>query len=114
VTQNLEDNLDIIATGPSVSNPYGLIMSDTLKNVVDKLREKYDYVIIESPAAGLVADALVLMRLADISLMVFKVGYSKKDFIKNNNRFILEHKLKNVGIVLNGLELKKIRPWLKK
>ncbi len=114
VIQHISSNLDIIASGPIPSDPYGLIMSETLEIVMTQLRTQYHYIIIESPAAGLVADALVLMRLADLNLILFKANYSKKDFLKNTNRFVKEHRLENVGIILNGLELKKIRPWLKK
>lgn len=114
VLQHIDINIDIIAAGPVPANPYGLIMSNRLGVLLGELREQYDYIILESPAAGLVADALVLMRLSDLNLIVFKAKYSKKDFIKNTNRFVSEHQFDNVGIVLNGLELKKIRPWLRK
>jgi capsular exopolysaccharide synthesis family protein len=114
VTQHVDTNLDIIAAGPAHANPYRLIMSNALVSVLDELKQQYDYIILESPPAGLVADALVLMRLSDLNLIVFKAKYSKKDFIKNTNRFVTEHQLDNVGLVLNGLELKKIRPWLRK
>lgn len=86
-------------------------MSETFRTLLNTLRSQYDYIILESPPAGLVADALVLMRLSDLNLIVFKAGYSKKDFTTNTNRFVQEHQLQNVGVVLNGLELKKIRPW---
>ena len=114
VLQHIDTNIDIIAAGPVPTNPYGLIMSERLGELLDELSNQYDYIILESPAAGLVADALVLMRLSDLNLIVFKAKYSKKDYIKNTNRFVAEHQLDNVGLVLNGLELKKIRPWLKK
>ena len=113
VIQTVDTNLDIIAAGPVPSNPYGLIMSSALETLMTQLREKYDYIIVESPAAGLVPDALVLMRMSDINFMVLKAKYSKKDFLENTNRFVSEHKLENVGIILNGLELNKIRPWFK-
>lgn len=114
VVQKLSSHVDVIVAGPTPNNPYELIISDTLTGLLDKLRGGYDYIILESPAAGLVADALVLMRLSDLNLIVFKAGYSKKDFIKSTNRFVNEHQLHNVGLILNGLELKKIRPWLRK
>jgi capsular exopolysaccharide synthesis family protein len=114
VIQNIGKNIDVIVSGPTPQNPYELIISDKLKSVLQELHSKYDYIILESPPAGLVADALVLMRLADLSLIVFKAKYSKKDFVKNINRFVNEHNLCNVGIVLNGLDLSKIRPWLRR
>jgi capsular exopolysaccharide synthesis family protein len=110
----IADNTDIIVSGPVPSHPYELIMSERLRTLFAELRTEYDYIIVESPPAGLVADALVLMRLSDLNLIVFKAGYSKKDFTTNTNRFVQEHQLQNVGVILNGLELKQIRPWLRK
>jgi len=114
VVRNVTPNVDVVVAGPAPVNPYELIISDRLTSLLDEMRELYDYVILESPPAGLVADALVLMRLSDLNLIVFKAAYSKKDFIKSTNRFVNEHQLHNVGIILNALELKKIRPWLRK
>lgn len=114
VVKSLTPHVDVVGAGPVPANPYELIMSDVLKNTLTQLRGRYDYIILESPPVGLVADALVLMRLSELSLVVFKAAYSKKDYLKSMNRFVEEHNLDNVGIILNALELKKIRPWLRK
>lgn len=107
-------NTDVVVSGEAPLNSYELVISNRFEALLQQLGSEYDYIIIESPPAGLVADALVLMRRSDISLIVFKANYSKKDFIHNTNRFVEEHRLDNVGIILNGLELTKIRPWMKK
>ncbi|HZF69979.1 GumC family protein [Sulfuricurvum sp.] len=114
VVHNIALNTYVIASGSTPSNPYELIMSKDFDLLLKRLKDEYDYIILESPPAGLVADALVLMRLSDLCLVVFKAQYSRKDFIYNMNRFVAEHNLENVGLILNGLELKKIRPWLRK
>ncbi len=114
VLRKIDTNMDVVVAGPVPANPYELIMSQRLQLLLEELRGLYDYIILESPPVGLVADALVLMRLSDLNLIVFKATYSKKDFIKSTNRFVHEHQLHNVGLILNGLELKKIRPWLRK
>lgn len=106
-------NTDVVVSGFVPSDPYKLIMSDRFEALLEKLRETYDYIILESPPAGLVADSLVLMRLSDLNLVVFKAGHSKKGFIESMNRFVQEHRLDNVAIILNGLALNKIRPWQK-
>ena len=105
--------MDMISCGSTTDAVYELIMSENLKTLLSELKNQYDYVVMVSPPAGLVADALVLMRLSDLNLIVFKARYSKRDFIKNINRFVMEHGLQNVGIILNALELKDIRPWRK-
>ncbi|MFZ2969241.1 MAG: polysaccharide biosynthesis tyrosine autokinase [Sulfuricurvum sp.] len=112
VVRHVTPYMDVVVAGTITNNPYELIISDQLNILLQQLRQEYRYIIIESPPAGLVADALVLMRLSDLNLIVFKAGYSKKDFIKSTNRFVKEHGLHNVGIILNALELKKIRPWV--
>ena len=107
-----QSNMKIICSGSSAASPYDLIMSDHFKILLEYLREAYDYIILIAPPAGLVADALVLMRLSDLNLILFKAKYSKKDFVNTIDRFVKEHQLDNVGIILNSLDLKKIRRWL--
>lgn len=114
VVHYVAPNTDMVTAGTVPSNPYELMISERFNELLAALRAQYDYIILESPPAGLVADALVLMRISDLNLIIMKKGYSKKGFLTNLNRFIQEHELHNVGIVLNGLELNKIRPWRKK
>ncbi|MDP3558910.1 MAG: polysaccharide biosynthesis tyrosine autokinase, partial [Legionellaceae bacterium] len=107
-----QTNMNIICSGLATASSYDLIMSDNFKILLEYLREAYDYIILIAPPAGLVADALVLMRLSDLNLILFKAKYSKKDFVNTIDRFVKEHHLDNVGIILNSLDLKKIRRWL--
>ncbi len=109
-----QHNLDIICSGLPVLSPYDLIMSDRFKISLETLKGIYNYIILVAPPAGLVADALVLMRLSDLNLIVLKAQYSKKDFVDSMDRFVKEHQLENVGIILNSLGLNKIRRWVKK
>jgi capsular exopolysaccharide synthesis family protein len=100
-----EKGLSIIAAGPTPPNPSELIMSAKAEELVEKLRKIYDYIIFDTPPAGLVTDAMILMNKADVSLMVVKANYSKKDFIKGLNRMIGDFNIKHVGIVVNGVDL---------
>ena len=96
------ENLEVITAGPVPPNPIGLIMSDGLKLAVDQLLTEYDYVLLDAPPIGLVADAMALMRMADITLIVLKADYSKKEFINNFARFTKDPNI-NAGVVLNGV-----------
>ena len=51
------DNLDIITSGPIPPNPSELIQSPLMEKVLDKLREIYDVIILDTPPVGLVTDA---------------------------------------------------------
>jgi tyrosine-protein kinase Etk/Wzc len=114
VVHNIAPNTDVIVTGPVPVDPYRMIVSETFEVLLKQLRSMYDYIILESPPVGLVADSLVLMQLSDLNFVVYKVGFSKKEFINSMNRFVQEHQLKNVGVIINGLELSKVRPWIGK
>lgn len=104
VTQSTKyDNLDVITAGRLPSNPMRLILSEELKNVTEGLLIQYDYVLIDAPPVGLVADAMALMRMADLTLIALKANYSKKEFIDDINRFVKDENI-NPGIVLNGVK----------
>jgi len=104
VIQNTDiKNLQVITSGPIPPNPAGLIMSKLFEKLIQKLKEHYDYVLIDSPPIGLVSDVMKIMHLSDITLIVVKSYYSKKIFIKNINRLTKDKNI-NPGIVLNGLK----------
>ncbi len=96
-------NLDVITSGPIPTNPTGLIMSGTLEPLIATLLEMYDYVLLDSPAIGLVADAKILLYISDITFVVLKADYSKKEFIENINRMNDDPDV-NLGIILNGID----------
>jgi Mrp family chromosome partitioning ATPase len=47
------------------------------------------------------------MHRADVSLLVVKYGYSKKEFVQNLDQLVKDHKIKHVGIVFNGVDVEK-------
>jgi capsular exopolysaccharide synthesis family protein len=97
-------NLHIIPAGPIPPNPSELLLGQSFKMMLKALSSKYDYILFDSPPIGHVTDASVLMQVSDISLIVLKLDYSKKDFIKNINRLKADQKFNNIGLVVNGLE----------
>jgi len=102
-----EEGVDIIAAGPVPPNPSELIMSDHARELMATLRERYDYVIFDTPPVGLVTDASILMHRVDASLLVVRYGYSKKEFVQGLDRLVKDHNIEHVGLVFNGLDLQK-------
>ena len=98
-------NLDIITSGPIPPNPSELILSDKLDELMDTLKEVYDYIFIDSAPLGLVTDTMHLMPYADISLIVFREGYSRKAFVTGLNKLVETHDLKQIGIVMNSVDI---------
>lgn len=99
-------NLDVILSGPVPPNPSELILSEGMKELIDELKKKYDYIILDTPPVGLVSDALELVQYADVTLYIVRQNYTKKDMITLLNTRVKRGELNNASIVLNGYENK--------
>lgn len=99
------NNLDVITTGTLPPNPSELILNDNMKGLLDLLKKSYDYIIIDTPPVGLVTDALILMNYADISFVLVRANYTRKEFIKNLDKLSKEHSHNKIGMILNGVDI---------
>ncbi|MCC9071749.1 polysaccharide biosynthesis tyrosine autokinase [Flavobacterium sp. F-65] len=98
--------LDVILSGPIPPNPSELILGETMKEFIDELKMKYDYIILDTPPVGLVSDSLELVQYSDVTLYIVRQNYTKKDMITLLNNRIKRGELTNTSIVLNGFENK--------
>jgi polysaccharide biosynthesis transport protein len=98
--------LDVILSGPIPPNPAELIISEHLGDLIRELKQKYDYIILDTPPVGLVSDALELDQYCDVTLYIVRQNFSKKDMITLLNNRVKRGELKNTSIILNGFENK--------
>jgi succinoglycan biosynthesis transport protein ExoP len=98
--------LDVILSGPIPPNPSELIISEVMGELIEELKNTYDYIILDTPPVGLVSDALELMQFSDVTLYVVRQNYSKKEMITLLNNRVKRGELSNVSIILNGFENK--------
>ena len=98
--------LDVILSGPVPPNPAEMIMSEGMKELIDELKKKYDYIILDTPPVGLVSDALELAQYCDVILYIVRQNFTKKDMITLLNNRVKRGELSNTSIILNGLENK--------
>ncbi len=95
------DGLEIIPSGPVPPNPAELLANKRTLEMLHSLRDRYDYIIIDTPPVGIVSDALVLMNHADINVFIVRENYSKKEYIKTINEIHEQGKAKQLCILLN-------------
>ncbi|MBS7548183.1 polysaccharide biosynthesis tyrosine autokinase [Dietzia massiliensis] len=72
VQETRHDGVDLLACGPLPPNPSELLASDMARHLVNELRSKYDYVIIDSPPLLPVTDGALLARITDGALLVVR------------------------------------------
>lgn len=94
-------NIDIIPSGPVPPNPSELILSKRMDQMVEYLKTKYDYVVIDTPPIGLVTDSLEILRKADFPIYVLRAAYSNRTFIINANKLIEDSKIAKLSVILN-------------
>ena len=99
-------NLDIITSGPIPPNPAELIASEKCDEFFKLLKEKYDYIIIDTPPLGLVTDAFLLMRFADVKLFIVRQGLTNKNIFGSIIKD-LEDRGIDASIVINGIQTNK-------
>ncbi|MCG9793941.1 polysaccharide biosynthesis tyrosine autokinase [Flavobacterium algicola] len=98
--------LDVILSGPIPPNPSELILSEKMNELIDELKQQYDYIILDTPPVGLVSDALELTQYVDVTLYIVRQNFSKKEMITLLNNRLNRKELSNVSIVFNGYENK--------
>ncbi|WP_295422281.1 tyrosine-protein kinase, partial [Sulfurovum sp.] len=104
IQQTEYDNLDIISSGPVPPNPGELIQGEAMKTIIDKLREVYDVIIMDTPPIGLVTDARILMHLSDTSIYVMRANVSKKTYLKNVLELSRHKEIRGLSILLNAIK----------
>ncbi|MBK0368791.1 GumC family protein [Flavobacterium agrisoli] len=99
-------NLDILFTGQTPPNPSQLISNSNFETLIEEARSLYDFIILDSAPVQIVSDTLNFSPLADVTAFVVKFDYTDKSNLSNINTFIKNGQLKNVGILINGVNMK--------
>ena len=101
------DNLDIITAGHVPPNPSELLSSKKMDDLFAKLREEYDYIIVDSPPIIAVTDALILSKKVDQLVLVIRVNSTEREIIEQAKSLLKNIDVKVAGVVVNGIEVKK-------
>jgi tyrosine-protein kinase Etk/Wzc len=101
------EGYDFVTSGPLPPNPAELILSKNLKKLITELNESYDYILIDTPPVGLVADAIELIKTVHFPLYVIRHDFSRREFINYPNKLYHDSGVKNLSIILNDVPLKR-------
>lgn len=94
--------LDIIPVGIIPPNPTELLFSKRLEDLIAKLKNEYDYVFIDCPPIGIVADTSIIGKWADITLFIIRAELMERDMLPATEELYTKKKLNNMAIPLNG------------
>lgn len=105
----LHPNLDIVCNGPIPPNPAEFLLSKRLDKLVDELRKRYDYVLLDNVPSNMIADAVIVGRLVDLTIYVIRAGYMDRRQLPEVEKLYRQKKFKNMAILLNGVKYKHTR-----
>ncbi len=103
----LSENLFLITAGPIVSNASEMLMSKRTKHLIDSLKAQFDYIIIDSSPVGLVSDALIIEKYADMTIYICRHNYTHTDQIDIVNQLKYNDKVENMYLVINDVDFAK-------
>ena len=103
----INKNLDLLMAGPIPPNPGEIVTRPSLEKVLNLLKENYDYILVDTAPVGLVTDTLQIGKLVDATVFMCRADYTPKAAFNAINMFKAEKKLKNMAIVINGIDMSK-------
>ena len=98
-------NLHVFPAGIIPPNPTELILKERFVTLLEELKQQYDYIVFDSAPVGAVSDTFLIDRVADLTLYVFRAGFTDKRNIEFVNRIKNEQSLKRIFFVLNDVDL---------
>ena len=97
------ENLSVITAGPIPPNPSELTSLEKSSELLKILKEKYDYIIVDSSPIGIVSDTHHLAALADACLLVIRPNKTLKDLLDTTITDIKINRIRSVSLVINDI-----------
>jgi len=101
---DLQENLSYIHNGPLPPNPAELLLTGRTNQLFEDLRRRFDHIVLDTPPLGLVTDALLLGRQADLTIFVTRFRQTTREHLHLAREVYREQKLPNLGILFNGVK----------
>jgi len=103
VPSAIDPNLFIVPSGPVPPNPSELILLKRTEELFQRLRQDFDYVIIDTSPVGLVTDAQLLHTYADTTLYIIRQGVTYKQQLNVPNELYNSGKITRMGFIVNDV-----------
>jgi capsular exopolysaccharide synthesis family protein len=103
IISNVVESLDLLPCGPIPSNPVELLNNGFFKELLEKLRDRYDRIVIDSPPVMPVADARVIAALGEATLLVLRAERSTRRLAQAARNELWRVRATRIGVVVNGI-----------
>ena len=96
--------LTLIPVGTVPPNPSELISDDKFAKMIDDARKEYDYIFLDCPPVEIVADTMIVEKVADRTFFIVRAGLFERSMLRNLESEYKNGKYKNMTLILNGTD----------
>jgi capsular exopolysaccharide synthesis family protein len=107
LAQTQVENLLVLTSGPVPPNPAEMLSSQRMADVLAMLRERAEYVLIDTPPIIAVTDAAVLASRVDGVVIVVNAGKTRRDLASKAKDILQQVNANILGVVLNNAKIDK-------
>lgn len=100
----LQPNLFVVPSGPIPPNPAELLENGRIGEMINELRKQFDYVVLDTPPAGLVTDAVILGAYVDAAFYIVRHEYTPKTNLNLLWALKKADKFKSLNVIFNGVD----------
>jgi len=104
IASQLNDSLDILFSGTKAPNPNDLLDMKKFDELIAGLRERYDYILLDSAPIMLVSDSLHLIDVSDLVLYTIKSDFTQNEMLVFADEFRKDNNIENMVFVLNNVK----------
>lgn len=101
------NRLSVIPGGPILDDPLRLLSSERTRNILRRLRERFEFVVIDAPPILPIADSHILANLSDGVILVVRAQQTRRELFQHALQSF--HASNVLGVVLNGVDLQRSR-----
>lgn len=100
-------NFHVVTAGSIPPNPGEMLTDEKVVTLMNELKKRYDVIVIDFAPIGFVTDLFQISEMLDSVLFVVRDRFTDKNWLKSALEELKAHELKGVGLVINGIKMKK-------
>lgn len=100
-------NLWIVTSGFVPPNPSEIVASERMDLMLNELKKRFDYILIDSPPVVAVTDALIISKKTDIMALVVRAGKTDRQIVRRSKEILETVSAKVFGVIVNGIDVQK-------
>ncbi len=106
IIKNVRENLDVLTAGEIPPNPAELLETNEFDILLENLRDKYDYIFVDTPPVTIVTDGVIVAKKCDGVIIVVKENQTTYDMLDEAINLIKLAGTTIIGVIMLGVEFK--------